>query len=198
MINKKYWDEFYKKEYVTRNQTNFAEYILNYIKKNEIEGPLLDIACGNGRDSIFFSKNGLETTGIDLSIDLESNDFTFIRENMFTYDYEGYNIFYLRFVVHSLKEAELDTLIEKFSKIKTPYHIFIETRSSKGITNEEKSETNFSSSIGSEHFRMLYSKEYLDEKLSKYFKIMSSTEDKNIAIYKTDNPYCLRYILTNK
>ena len=28
---------------------------------------LIDIGCGNGRDSIFFSKNNFHVTGIDIS-----------------------------------------------------------------------------------------------------------------------------------
>ncbi len=28
---------------------------------------IMDIGCGNGRDSIYFSQNGLEVTGVDAS-----------------------------------------------------------------------------------------------------------------------------------
>jgi hypothetical protein len=85
------------------------------------------------------------------------------------FDYSDYDLFYLRFVVHALKEEEFDSLINNILKLKKKVLIFIETRSSRDITNEEKSETFFKSSIGDKHFRLLYSKKYLDDKLSKYF-----------------------------
>lgn len=198
MINKEYWDRFYLSTQVTGEETDFSRHTLEYINKNKVSGKLLDIACGNGRDSLFFSKNGINTTGIDISIDLETEEFCFIKQNLFDHDFLNYDIFYLRFVVHALKEEEFDTLINKLEELKKPYHIFIETRSSKGITEEDKSETFFKSSVGAEHFRMLYSKDYLDNKLSKHFNILSSEESNEFAIYGKDKPYCIRYVLSNK
>lgn len=192
MINKEYWDNFYKKHNVTNSETSFAQYALSYIKENKISGQLLDVACGNGRDSTYFQMNNIKTTGLDLSINLDNVNFKFINGNLLDFNYSDYNIIYLRFIVHSLKEEELDVLIEKMKKLNNTY-IFIETRSTRDITNEQKSETNFKSSIGDKHFRMLYSKKYLDEKFS-FFNILESSEDK-YSKFGSDNPYCIRYIL---
>src|SRR5690606_24592252 len=166
MINKDYWDNFYSTNNVTNKETSFAIYTMDYIENNNIKGNMIDIACGNGRDSSFFQNNDINTTGLDLSIDIKDSNFKFIKGNLLDFDYSNYNIAYLRFVVHALKEDEFDSLLNKLSENKNIY-IFIETRSSRDITNEDKSETYFKSSIGDKHFRLLYSKEYLDNKLSK-------------------------------
>lgn len=193
MINKNYWDDFYLNNNLTKNQSRFAEYVLNYIKEQGLNGHLIDVACGNGRDSFFFKEGGLEITAIDLSSKLENVDF-FIKTNLLKHDYSKYDFIYLRFVIHSLSEKEFDELISILRKNKNAI-IFIETRSTKEVTDEIKSETFFKSSIGEEHFRMLYSKDYLDKKLSK-FNIIESSEGK-YSKFGSDNPYCIRYILKN-
>lgn len=195
MINKEYWDNFYNNNKVTNEETSFARYTLDYINNNNIKGDMIDIACGNGRDSSFFKNNDINTTGLDLSINIEDSNFKFIKGDLLDFDYYNYNIAYLRFVVHALKEEEFDLLINNLSKNKNIY-IFIETRSSRDITNEDISETFFKSSIGEKHFRLLYSKKYLDDKLSKEFNILESSEGK-YSKFGSDDPYCIRYILSN-
>jgi len=73
-------------------------------------------------------------------------------------------------------------------------YIFIETRSSRGITKEEKKETNFKSSIGDAHFRMLYSLKYLVKKFDA-FNIIYSRESSGLAPFRGDDPYIIRMIL---
>lgn len=197
MINKKYWDDFYRSNKVTISESSFAKFTFEFLKDNDLfKYNLIDIGCGNGRDTFSFSKMGIKSTGIDLSTKPKSKSKNpkFIKTNLLTFNYNDYNILYLRFIIHSLTESELDILLENILNSKGNKMIFIETRSTKGITNKEKSETFFKSSIGKEHFRMLYSKEYLSDKFKK-FKILYCIEDKGLAVYKNDDPYCIRYIL---
>ena len=63
-----YYDEKYRSEgyYWGRQPTSLAHRVL------QIEPPdgslkLLDIGCGEGRDSVFFARNGYEVTAFDLS-----------------------------------------------------------------------------------------------------------------------------------
>jgi tellurite methyltransferase len=197
MVNKKYWDEFYKKDRtLTYKSSNFSKYVLQYIRDNNFKGELVDIGCGNGKDLIYFYRNGMNVTGIDLSSTIHPILQTkFVKDDIISYDYSKFNMLYLRFVVHSLKEDELDKFLQNVSKNKNQ-HIFIETRSSTVITNEDKSETFFKSCIGDTHFRMLYSKNYLTNKLSSYFNIIESNEGL-YSPFRGENPYCLRFILNS-
>jgi len=45
----------------------FAQEFANELKKRNIGNKLLEIGCGNGRDSIFFTKAGFEVTAIDIA-----------------------------------------------------------------------------------------------------------------------------------
>ncbi len=64
MGNKEYWDEkFYNR---SNNPLNPEKTLVENIKflKN---GSVLDIACGDGRNTLFLIENGFEVTGVDFS-----------------------------------------------------------------------------------------------------------------------------------
>lgn len=191
-MNKDYWDNFYSTNKIINKESSFANYVLQYIISNNIKGKLIDVACGNGRDAKYFNINNIDVVGIDQSIQLDDTSFEFIKGDLFKHDYSKYRMIYFRFVIHTLTEFEFNAILDILKRLNNVY-IFIETRSTKNITDEEKSETFFKSSIGEEHFRMLYSKKYLDDKLSD-FNIIESSEGR-YSKYGTDDPYCIRYIL---
>ena len=75
MINKKYWDGFYKSNNLTIEESSFSKLTYNFIKENNLlDNKVLDIACGNGRDTFYFSKMNINSTGIDLSVKLKSKN----------------------------------------------------------------------------------------------------------------------------
>ena len=47
-----YWDEYYKKEHVPSFPSPFVKYVANQLIS---ELDILEIGCGNGRDSKFLS-----------------------------------------------------------------------------------------------------------------------------------------------
>jgi len=54
-IIKKYWDNFHKSDTLTKKESNFAKFFLEYLKKKKINH-IIDVETGNFRDSFFFSK----------------------------------------------------------------------------------------------------------------------------------------------
>jgi len=52
--------------------SSFSEFVLNYIKEPSGRS-LLDIGCGDGRDSVYFANNKIQTEGIDLSTSALNN-----------------------------------------------------------------------------------------------------------------------------
>jgi SAM-dependent methyltransferase len=194
----KYWDNFYQNENPPSPPSSFSKYIIPYIK--DTHKTLLDIGCGNGRDSLFFENNGFDVISIDSS---KPPKFLGDSNNFFKVDINNINfkvdIYYARFFIHAIKEKTLDSFIENLYKLMSKKSKFIfETRSTKGITNLEKKETNFKSSIGEKHFRMLYSIDYLRNKFEKKFEIDHLMEINDVAKYKTDNPYVIRGIISKK
>ena len=191
---KNYWDIFYDKEIPPQHPSNFSKYILNYI---DDKNNLLDIGCGNGRDSLFFEENGFDVISIDKakSIDFlgDINKFHVVDVNDIDFKVD---VYYARFFIHAIKENILDSFLENLYRLMPTKSVFVfETRSTKGMTELEKKETNFKSTIGEKHFRMLYSKKYMKTKLMKYFDIIHLVEENNVAIHKKDNPYVIRGIV---
>ncbi|MDA7520834.1 class I SAM-dependent methyltransferase [bacterium] len=199
-----YWNYFYKSD-ISKSlvgHSKFAEFALMALKKTFYADSmskvitLLDIGCGNGRDLYYLRENGIDAHGIDLN---SCDNSIYITHGNALNISETYDVYYLRFFVHTLEESELDDLLDNILYLmhKESY-IFIETRSSKTITDTEKSETNFRSKIGEEHFRMLYSIDYLSDKIKKNFNINYSTEDKSLAPFRGEDPYVIRMILSKK
>jgi hypothetical protein len=157
----------------------------------------LDIGCGNGRDSYFLSSQGYTVTGIDSCSKIEEDKFQFLQKNVLHHELEGFDVYYLRFVIHTLTESECVQLFARLALMPPKTLIAFETRSTTNITKEEKLETFFRSPIGDEHFRMLYSKNYMDNMLEKFI-ILESSDSADVAKFKTENPFCLRYFIKPK
>ncbi len=194
-MNKGYWENIYKKNIVPTKGSNFAKFVFRYIKQNNLEGCMLDVGCGNGRDTLYFNKNGIYCVGIDRAAKYSKHS-NILKRDILNAEYEKYEFIYVRFLVHAISEYKLDALLEILKKCKSI--IFIETRSTKGITLDDKIKISFNSGIGGAHFRMLYSKKYLTNKFKKKYNILYVSERKNFAKYNSDNPYCLRYIIVPK
>ena len=203
--NDEYWNNFYSNDNeLPLEPSNFAVYVLRFIQTvPDIKSykNILSIGCGNGRDAYFFSSQGYKVTGIDSCAKVETDKFQFLQKNIFDYEINELNEFdicYLRFLIHTLSEPECDQLFAKLALMPLKTLIFFETRSTTNITKEEKLETFFKSPIGDEHFRMLYSKHYMDKKISDKFIILESSDSSDVAQFKSENPFCLRYIIQPK
>ena len=62
-----YWDNLYSKnDYFGTGQTILANFAKDVIEKNSIKN-MLELGCGQGRDSVFFAKLGCNIVAIDIS-----------------------------------------------------------------------------------------------------------------------------------
>tara|TARA_R100001443_G_C3333634_1_gene172890 strand:+ start:187 stop:789 length:603 start_codon:yes stop_codon:yes gene_type:complete len=194
---KNYWKNLYYSDVeLPTNHSSFAEFVYSYLSEKQT---LVDIGCGNGRDTAFFEKKYDRVYGYDYvsNPNYLGNKNRLIIEDVEDFDVYYAQIYYMRFFAHAIDEDVFDNLLEKISFNKD-CKICIETRSSKEYTNDPKLITNFDSVIGSAHYRILYSKDYLERKISNRFKIDYIVEDKNLAHYLNDNPYIIRIIASTK
>lgn len=205
-----YWEDFYKKYTLKLEPTEFSKYCLSFIKKyyNKIENlKLLDLGCGNGRDSFYFADNSIAVIGIDkcnviIDKNKQSNDINlnFIVDDFITTK-EKADVYYSRFTIHCINEELLNMFLKNvFDKMKNGDIFFIETRSIKEFTecyNNDRLETYYKGSIGDKHYRILYSLEYLKQKMIEIgFKILNEKEDKGLAKFRDEDPFVIRLICT--
>lgn len=62
--NREHWNTFYKTDAAPRIPSQFCVFVANEIEKS---ASIVEFGCGNGRDSLFFSRNGWKVIGVDAS-----------------------------------------------------------------------------------------------------------------------------------
>ena len=200
-----YWNAYYEAHRASSENSDFAAFA---VKNMPSVGTILDLGCGNGRDSLFFRKNGFQVTGIDASSSAinrlqaecaDDGNIYFICDDFVCSStvYSGqYDYCYSRFSLHAINELQEKELFENVYKVlKDHGKFFIETR---GIHDELygkgkkiKEDTFFHDG----HFRRFLRKEVLLEKLKKCgFQIEYEAEKRGFAILGEEDPMVIRVI----
>jgi tellurite methyltransferase len=182
---KNYWNVFYSK-FNLLESSDFAKFVINFIG-NKSSLKILDCGCGNGRDSYYLAlQNKNEVVGIDNSFKPENNEnCKFIQDNFVTFNKENFDLIYSRFTMHSITNKDQ---VDFLNSIKNKDTILcIETRSDVDI-NESRYH-------GDTHYRNLTNYKYIINLLeSLNFEIIYKQESKGLAIFKNENPTCIRII----
>lgn len=190
-MNKEYWPAYYNKYQSPIEASDFAQFVNTKIKKGS---KIVDIGCGNGRDTQYFEQCGHTVFAVD-NVEITN----FLGKNLINCDALNLDIvsdvYYSRFFIHTLSENDFDIFLKTISNIIQNGTLFIETRA---IDGEIKKLVTFKSPIGEEHCRMLYSVDYLQHKFNKHFKIESISQSNQFAKYKNENPLIIRAILKKK
>ena len=207
----KYWDEYYKNVSSGSVQSSFAEYCLQFIKEGSL---LLELGCGDGRDSFFFAKNNISVIATDISnVVLQNNtkrvnpilknrlqflnaDFTNFRKNQFN---EPFSTIYSRFTFHTIIKEKVHTILKWcFDSLHEGGLLLVETRSindplcSSGIGTKIDKNT-FVYEDG--HLRHFIKLDTLRDQLIKAgFSLIEVTESNNLSVVGDDNPVLIRVV----
>lgn len=206
MNDMKYWTEYYSKNSKPTNASTFAKFIL---PKLELNKNLIELGCGNGRDSVYFAQNNLNVIAVDqvqeevdyLNENYKNENITFICDD-FTdlantsnsiINETDFDYIYSRFTFHSINEAKEDRTLDWIENNLDEGGCFLlEARSlndpmfkqGKSLSDTE----NFTT-----HYRRYMDLNKIIKKLeSRHFEIFYKLEDNNLAVYKDDNPYVIR------
>tara|TARA_Y100000590_G_C15746831_1_gene1022423 strand:+ start:2845 stop:3528 length:684 start_codon:yes stop_codon:yes gene_type:complete len=211
----KYWDNYYADNKSNKENSSFADYCLPLIKNNS---RLLELGCGNARDTYFFAKNGIHVIAFDISkivieknientpIDLKSKikfvnkDFTLLTPD----DSKSYvSTIYSRFTLHAILKNKIHKVFNFCHKVLLDGGLFlIETRSIKDPLfssgkGERIDENTFQYENG--HIRHFIEKKDLVKNLSEAgFIIEKVVESNNLSIVGDDNPVLLRVVARKK
>ena len=209
MDSKEYWDDRYKKGYLTTKPSSFAKFFYGY----EPEGVVVDFGCGNGRDTLFFASKGLITLGVDQSevaikklrtkhyktsyVDFMCADVDSIK-GVFP---DKIGTVYARFVLHALTEQQEDDLLDWASdNLKKGGLLAIETRSvdDPHFGVGEKISDNEWLQDGDHYRRFTTFKKLTDKVKSKGFELVYNQCAKGLAKYKKEDPRVIRIIAKKK
>lgn len=203
-----YWDKFYQKKFNLSKPSSFAKFIFKYLKKNK---KLIDIGCGNGRDSFFFNKKNLNVCGIEKSEKAILNNNKIIsQKNIRNINFKNFDInsdkfykinkfdyVYSRFFIHAIPKKTEIKLFKNIKKIcKKNCLIFLEFRTIKDpLYKKGKKLSKFERYT--DHYRRFIDFDNFTKNLekNKNFVVIYKIEKKGLAKYKNDNPVVGRVIL---
>ena len=184
MTDKDYWHKFYKNNKLIKS-SDFCIFVMNYFKNNKNIIEVLDAGCGNGRDSNHLIQK-YKVDGIDNSEFILENkeNFNFISDDFVKIDKSKYDLIYSRFTFHSITNEQHKQFLDT---INTNTYLAIEARS---IIDKD-----IDLYYGKTHYRNYIDLQYIKNLLLKNnFDILYIYEGKDIAIYKNENPTCIRII----
>ena len=196
-----HWDRFYKKNIVPVEPSSFCKFVEPQLNKND---KLLEIGCGNGRDAVYFSTNGINVTAIDRSKIAISeckknhtgkpiNFFTGLLSDVKEINNDKFEVIYSRFVLHAMPEnEEIAMLTKSFDLLKNHGQIYIECRSIKDSLAREGEIISPTERIHGHYRRFIVNDELIERLENIGFSIVDVVEDDNLAIYKDDNPVVIR------
>lgn len=200
-MNLQHWNNYYSENSKPFQESDFATFVLKQLTKNST---IIDIGCGNGRDSVFFAKNKIKTLGIDPSSvainNLKSYESSYLEFQNTTIEKlnknKKFDYGYARFLLHSLSSSEE---VKFFKKVKLTVRkkIFIENRIYNSETHNQKQL----------HHRRLESPDTLIKKISSYgFEILHSEISNQFSVYNSNykvadlnsDPYLIRLIIRSE
>ena len=208
-MDKTFWDDFYSQRKGVDFPSPFAEFCLsNYIQKNS---RILELGCGNGRDSFYFSQNETSVLGLDSSkvtvtacndrimgtelmerLRFSVADFSEIEN----YRQHGMNIIYSRFSLHSITEETEDSLLLKAYELLPINGLFlIEVRTIYDELFGQGKKISDREYITDHYRRFIDSSDFLKKCLSIGWKIKYFIEDRGIATYRKEDPIVARFVL---
>ena len=201
-----YWNGFYKvNPPMCMRQSSFAEFVQKYIHQGDL---LIDVGCGNGRDSLYFIKSGIKVFGIDASDVAISELQTYAADGIqfkcgnFINDKELYSqnpdYFYCRFVLHAVdEEGENNFISNTYDALKPGGKLIIEVRSIHDEKYGKGEPMGRNAYILDGHYRRFIVMEELLSKLIKTgYKIKYAEEEEGFAPYASENSPIIRIVAT--
>lgn len=200
-MDKEYWKRIYMQQNEEHQPSLFAKHIAETYGVESRK--LIELGCGNGRDSIFFARMGADVTAIDQcenavtfmqpligkGIWFECRDFTKMSDYSSLFD-----IVYSRFTLHSISAQEEKQVVEWAHRNLENGGLFcIEVRGQKNEIYRlgEPVDSEPDAFVYNNHYRRFLNFDSFCEELRNHgFEIVYAAEQKGFAPYNgTDETY---------
>jgi len=197
-----YWDEYYKKDNAPSFPSPFAEYVASKLSTKQ---NILEIGCGNGRDSKYFSSKGHHVTGLDRSgeaIELCKNLYSSDEPIEFFYgtitdiektNKKKFDLIYSRFVLHAMSlNEELEMLKISYKLLKKNGQLFIECRSTNDPLSQKGEFLSHTERIFGHYRRFIFLEEFKLRLVEAGFQIIEAIENIGLAKFGEEDPMIIR------
>lgn len=211
--DKDYWNAYYihNAPSVENKPSGFAEYIESEFLYEMNPTHILELGCGNGRDSLFFLSKGHKITAIDESdVAIEMlNQITNSNNALFVCDdfvkrkalYQmKYDCIYSRFTLHAISEEQEDELLNNVRYALNRNGILaIEARTTNDELFGKGIEIEKNTFFYNEHYRRFINVNAFRNKLEKLdFDVIYLDESTGFSRTQNSDPTLMRCICTPK
>ena len=204
-MDKNYWEDYYSAQNPSEKPSDYARFVNDYC--DSATGMLFDIGCGNGRDTLYFSSQGVACTGIDpsdvaivktrekgeslgLSADFRQGDFSSLEYSKLA---GGPFSIYSRFTLHAINYQEEERLLEHLNNEPGLQYLFIEARSLNDALCGQGDEVGKHEYVTS-HYRRFIDPEVLKAQLEVNFEVLYFEESQGFAKTERDDPCLIRLV----
>ncbi len=204
MSDKNFWEAFYSNKKGVLNPSPFATFL---IENYTINGSMVELGCGNGRDSLYFAKQGIDVLGIDQckNIVSELNGLALKNTEFKVADFTkldnlgNFDTVYSRFTLHSVnKNQASDTMMWAFKYLKQGGKFCIEVRSVNDNFCGEGKEVETDAFVTDHYRRFIRLDEMVNELKEIGFSIEYQIEATSLAKYKNEDPSVIRIVAIKK
>jgi len=202
-MDKTYWENYYRKHSRPDAPSLFAEFVLGHYLKPGAR--LIEMGCGNGRDSVFFAQNGISVCGVD-QVDGEvaflNDTYAQVGLSFMVGDFTRLNIeevfdcVYSRFTLHSVSEEdEARVLGWAHKNLSAGGVLCVEIRSINDPKLQHGERISENENIVDGHYRRYVDLPKFRQKLIDLdFDIIFSEESPGFAPYKGEDPPVIRIV----
>lgn len=171
----KYWQTFYAKHLAPNFASPFAKEVAEIVGAGE---SLLDVGCGNGRDTKYFVSKGIGAEGLDPNNWTSEPEFPLHKQTLEDFENKHWDNIYSRFFIHAVPVSE-EVRLYNYAR-RNANRIFIECRS-----NKEKFEGN--------HYRRFIDLNDLKDRLYYFIPHFEFTfEEGRFSEFNGENPLLIR------
>lgn len=203
LANREYWQSVYSTSKVPTFPSQFSVFVQSWLSSNDAN--IIEVGCGNGRDSRFFNQMGHSVTVSDQVICDDLQRFAMSRHNVAAVetsivdaveslqqvvDFDKPVILYSRFFQHAISESDQLSMLHSLSKVlHKDSMLFFEFR----LDGDADSPKEF----GTTHFRRFQSADEFRATLADTgFECVYSCEGTGYARYKSEDPHVGRFVAT--
>lgn len=202
-MDKEYWMNYYKVHNAPGQPSLFAKFVCEeYLSSG---GSLLELGCGNGRDSVFFSGKGLSVLAVDqVESEIIFLNNTYAHEGLafsagdFTrLDIEGsFDCVYSRFTLHSVPEEDERRVLKwAYGHLNDGGLFCIEVRSVNDPKLQGGEQVSDNENIVDGHYRRYFDlKNFRARLMDRGFTVLYAEEKSGFAPFGDEDPPVVRVI----